>query len=178
METVVNMSNSEEEPITESNNNKVILLPVQNRHPSNTLRPLSPERIAQLLQDNGYKGSVIETDTRTFVESSAEGWKFRVYFFNDLNSQEDDNITSLMFSAGWGIDPKDSEITLKSSNIFNTKFRYLKSYVVNEEEYSYTEAEMSQFCPEGLSDDGFRVLLDMFINLRQSYVTICRELRK
>jgi hypothetical protein len=58
------------------------------------------------------------------------------------------------------------------------KFRYLKAYVVSEEEYTYTETEMSQYCPEGLSDDGFKALLDMFINLRQSYVAICREMRK
>lgn len=179
METVVSMSDAADNEAVEGDKpNKVILLPIQNRHSSNTRYPISAERIALLLQESGYKGSVVETETRKFVESSAEGWKFRVYFFNDGQSEEESEFTSLMFSAGWGIDPKDAEVTLKSSNIFNMKFRYLKAYVVSEEEYTYTETEMSQYCPEGLSDDGFKALLDMFINLRQSYVAICREMRK
>ena len=179
METVVSMSDAGDNELVDGDKtNRVILLPIQNRHSSTTRYPISAERIALLLQECGYKGSVVETETRKFVESSAEGWKFRIHFFNDGQSEEASDLTSLMFSAGWGLDPKDAEVTLKSTNIFNMKFRYLKAYVVSEDEYTYTETEMSQYCPDGLSDDGFKALLDMFINLRQSYVTICREMRK
>jgi len=156
---------------------KVFLLPVQTRPSSTTPLPISAERVAKLLQDAGYKGNIVETETRTFVESSAEGWKFRVYFFDD-RSQSTDYPASFMLSSGWSIDSKDADATFKAANIFNTQFRYLKAYVVVDEEYAYTEAEMSQFCPDGISNDGFNAFLDMFINLRQSYVSICRELRK
>lgn len=81
METVVSMSDAgDNEAIEGDKPNKVILLPIQNRHSSNARYPISAERIALLLQESGYKGSVVETETRKFVESSAEGWKFRVYF--------------------------------------------------------------------------------------------------
>jgi hypothetical protein len=179
METVVNISDALDVETNEGQGeHKVILLPVQNRHSSSTRHPVSAERIAQLLQEGGYKGSIIETETRKYVESGAEGWKFRIYFFHDGVSENSEGATSLMFNSGWGMDPGDAEITLKAANIFNMKFRYLKAYVVSEENYTYTEAEMSQFCPDGLSDDEFNSQLEMFINLRQSYVAVCRELRK
>ena len=168
---IISTNNSEDE-------NNIIKLNVIKKSAGNIAKPISAERIAELLQNTGYKGSIIETETRRFVESSAEGWKFRVYFFNDGQTEGAEDLTSIMFNSGWGMDPKDAEITLKSANIFNMKFRYLKAYVVSEDEYTYTETEMSQYCPDGLSDDGFKALLDMFINLRQSYVTICREMRK
>lgn len=179
METVVETPEINEtdivEPVAE---HKVILLPVQNRHTSSTPQPISAERIADLLQAGGYKGSIVETETRRYVESSAEGWKFRVYFFDDGAAKNSHTPTSLMLSAGWGLDQSDIDIISRAANTFNMKFRYLKAYVVNDEEYAYTEAEMSQFCPDGLSDDEFNAFLDMFINLRQSYVSICGEMRK
>lgn len=157
---------------------KVILLPVQNRQTSSTPLPVSPERIAQLLQVGGYKGQIIERDNGSFIESSAEGWKFRVIFFYDRSSNSNPHPTSLMLTAGWALDHDDTEIITKAANIFNMKFRYLKAYVVSDEEYTYTEAEMSHYCPNGMSDDDFNAYLDLFINLRQSYVSICREVRK
>lgn len=179
MENVIDPSEVCPEDGNESSEyHKVILLPVQNRFSSSTPLPVSAERIARLLQDAGYKGSIVETELRTFVESSAEGWRFRIYFFDDNFSDVTDHPTSIMLSAGWGLDQKDVEMISKAANIFNMKFRYLKAYVVAGEEYTYTEAEMSQFCPGGLSDDTFNAFLNMFINLRQSYVSICREFLK
>lgn len=157
---------------------KVILLPVQNRQTSTTPMPVTPARIAQLLQAGGYKGQIIERDNGSCIESSAEGWKFRVIFYYDHSSDTNPHPTSLMLTAGWALDPDDAAIITKAANIFNMRFRYLKAYVVSEEEYTYTEAEMSHYCPNGMSDDDFNAYLDLFINLRQSYVSICREVRK
>lgn len=155
---------------------KVVLLPVQNRHSSSTPYPLTQERVASLLQSAGYKGEIIETEFRCYVESGAEGWKFRVYFFDDNSTKSGEQKNSIMFNSGWGITAEKVPDLLKAANVFNAKFRYLKAYVVTEEEYSYTESEMSVFGGDGLSDDAFIAALEMFLNLRQSYVSICREM--
>lgn len=158
---------------SDAQSQKVVLLPVPKRHDAGFPLPPSPERMAELLQNAGYKGIIIEDDHRRLVESSAEGWKFRVYFYGDRSSETDEHFTSFMFTSGWSLSQEDVGNALKSANIFNMKFRYLKAHVVSGDDYAYTEAEMSQFCPDGISDDQFIALLEMFINLRQSYVTIC-----
>ena len=179
MDTIIDASAEiETENSEQQDAHKVILLPVKNRHTSNTPFPLTPERVAQILQEAGYKGNVIETETRRFVESGAEGTKFRIYFYDDVSTKSGEQQYSIMFNTGWNIKKDEREDFLKAANIFNMRFRYLKAYVVSEDEYAYTEAEMSFFGADGLSDDGFIALLDMFLNLRQSYLSICREFVK
>lgn len=174
-ELTVSSTASASEGREHAEDDKVILLPIQARPSSGVPLPISVERIAELLQNAGYKGVIVETEDRTFVESSAEGWKFRVFLYDDRKSGSNDYPTSIMLNAGWGLDRADAEAIYKAANIFNMKFRFLKAYVVVEDEYTYTEAEMSLFCPDGLSGDTFNAFLEMFINLRQSYVSICRE---
>jgi hypothetical protein len=166
------------EQACEARNQKVVLLPVSKRHSAETPLAPSPERMAELLQNAGYKGYVIEDEYRRFVESSAEGWKFRVYFYGEHAKDTGDRFNSFMFTSGWSLQQEDIANALNSANIFNVRFRYLKAYVVSGDDYAYTEAEMSQFCPDGVSDYQFISFLEMFINLRQSYVTIFRETGK
>lgn len=163
---------TEDTPIDVDN---IILLPASKKSVGHIPKPISAERAAELLQNAGYKGKVEETETRVYVESASDGWKFRIYFFDDSPANASTPQLSLMLNSGWGVSKVDAQKMQENANIFNSRCRYAKAYVDGNEEYRYTEIEMSHFIIDGMTDDCFTAFVEMFLGLRRTYLNLCKN---
>lgn len=141
------------------------------------LESSSVVRMSQILQDAGYKAKIEGKDNRKYIMSGAEGWGFKITFYDDAPSGSESNHTSFQFSSGWSIQPEDHVKISEAANAFNRQYRYAKAFVGGEEGYVYTELEMSHYCFDGVSDEAFISFLDLFLGLRRWYVELCKATR-
>jgi hypothetical protein len=141
------------------------------------LQLCSIDRISLILQDAGYKAKIEGKDNRRYIMSGAEGWSFKITFYNDAPSGSDTNHASFQLSAGWSIQLDDLVKISEAANAFNRQYRYAKAFVGGEEGYVYTELEMSHYCFDGISDEAFISFLDLFLGLRRWYVDLCKATR-
>jgi hypothetical protein len=141
------------------------------------IKPCSVDRISSILQDAGYKAKIEGKDNRRYIMSGAEGWNFKITFYDDAPSGSESNHTSFQFSSGWSIQPDDHVKISEAANAFNRQYRYAKAFLGGEEGYVYTELEMSHYCFDGVSDEAFISFLDLFLGLRRWYVDLCKSMR-
>ena len=150
---------------------------LENKYQLVRIKPCSIERISSILQDAGYKAKIEGKDNRRYIMSGAEGWNFKITFYDDAPSGSESNHTSFQFSSGWSIQPDDHVKISEAANAFNRQYRYAKAFVGGEEGYVYTELEMSHYCFDGISDEAFISFLDLFLGLRRWYVDLCKATR-
>jgi len=161
---------------TKEDADNIIQLPVPKKNVGHVTKPLTAERTAELLQNAGYRGKIEETSTRVYVESASDGWKFRVYFYDDSPADALSPQLSFMLNSGWSISQDDVEKIQQAANSFNRQCRYAKAYIDGNEEYRFTEIEMSHFILDGITDDCFFGYIDMFLGLRRTYLNLCKEM--
>ena len=150
---------------------------LENKYQLVRIKPCSIERISSILQDAGYKAKIEGKDNRRYIMSGAEGWNFKITFYDDAPSGSESNHTSFQFSSGWSIQPDDHVKISEAANAFNRQYRYAKAFLGGEEGYVYTELEMSHYCFDGVSDEAFISFLDLFLGLRRWYVDLCKSMR-
>ena len=150
---------------------------LENKYHLVRMKPCSVDRIASILQDAGYKAKIEGKDNRRYIMSGAEGWNFKITFYDDAPSGSESNHTSFQFSSGWTIQPDDHVKISEAANAFNRQYRYAKAFLGGEEGYVYTELEMSHYCFDGVSDEAFISFLDLFLGLRRWYVDLCKSTR-
>ena len=150
---------------------------LENKYQLVRIKPCSIERISSILQDAGYKAKIEGKDNRRYIMSGAEGWNFKITFYDDAPSGSESNHTSFQFSSGWSIQPDDHVKISEAANAFNRQYRYAKAFLGGEEGYVYTELEMSHYCFDGVSDEAFISFLDLFLGLRRWYVDLCKSTR-
>lgn len=150
---------------------------LENKYHLVRIKPCSIDRISSILQDAGYKAKNEGKDNRRYIISGAEGWNFKITFYDDAPSASGSNHTSFQLSSGWTIQPDDHVKISEAANAFNRQYRYAKAFLGGEEGYVYTELEMSHYCFDGVSDEAFISFLDLFLGLRRCYVDLCKSTR-
>lgn len=88
-----------------------------------TLVKATPEAIAKLLQDEGYKAQVgKDNQGDPKIESAAEGVNFTVYFYG---CEKGANCDDIQFSAGF----EDTRANATAINEWNKNQRFAKAYL-------------------------------------------------
>lgn len=127
---------------------------------------ISVSRIAQLMQEIGYRGKLVSGDNWSWVESAANGIKFHIYAYSETYDGPETPARSIQFDGGWGgITSYDARRFLKICNRFNHEWRYAKATIATDNDRFSLSVKLDHFCPEGISDDEFFAVADMFIRL-------------
>ncbi|PTS81683.1 MULTISPECIES: YbjN domain-containing protein [unclassified Caulobacter] len=105
--------------------------------------------VAAWLQKAGYKAALSKDSSGDpMIESAADGTNFKIYFYDC----KDDRCKALQFSAGFDL---KQPLKLEKANEWNTKNRYLKTYL-DEEGDPYVQYDVNVNAGrtlEGLKDD-------------------------
>lgn len=103
--------------------------PAQNAPPaaqSDIITSITPEAMAAIMRDAGYKADVYEFGTTTkhkAVATAMEGYKVRVYFYS---CDPQNKCGSLNFETSF---TKSPNFTLALTNKWNAEHRYTKLYI-------------------------------------------------
>lgn len=125
-------------------------------------------RMAELMQAMGYWGKVAKGDNGGWVESAANGNKFHIYGF--LLDPDDPNsaLRSIQFDGGWGgLSAYDAGRLLPACNQFNFEWRFAKAAVSSQNGSYSLGVKLDHYCPNGLTDDEFYGIADMYVRLIQ-----------
>jgi hypothetical protein len=114
-----------------------------------------PEVVAWL-QKAGYKAALSkDSGGDPMIDSASGGANFKIYFYDC----KDARCKALQFSAGFNL---KEPLTLEKANAWNSKHRYLKTYL-DEEGDPYVQYDVNLNAGrtiEGLNDD-FEIWVDM-----------------
>lgn len=135
----------------------------------------SPERMAQLLRDQGYKGKVYEVDGIYAVESGADGHPFRLHFYGPSPKEEDAPCTAFQIETGWrGVPAHEAVKLIAVCNTFNARARYTTASIVGDSGQPYLCLSWDHYYPEGLTDEHFTFITDIFVSMMGRLYSECK----
>lgn len=105
----------------------------------------NPQSIASLMQKAGYRAKLVTDDGNPYLESSAEGANFTIFW---QNCKEGRSCEDLMLRSSYVRD-KEKPATLKTINDFNREFRFTRAYLDKD---SDPVIEMDIIFTDGLMD--------------------------
>ena len=128
---------------------------------SSDLQGVSCEAVAGFLQEEGYRAK-IHNDARTWIESGLVGLKFRIYFYSPFEIEGDTFYRNYMFDAGYAISLGSKvERLAVLCNEFNAEYRFLKAFIVPQEDGGYVALQMDESVSQaGL--DGVKNAFDFY----------------
>lgn len=130
---------------------------------------ITPNEVAKILQNMGYKGKVSGEGNSWIVESSAEGSNFLVILYE--TSGPDSPATSLQIRAAWSLDDGVNEGLLPVCAKFNENWRYAKASV-NDKAIAL---EWDIYAKGGASSEQMDFALSTFITLMSAFINEVRQ---
>ena len=96
--------------------------PATGGDPSGTVRRVTVEELAQLLQESQYRAEIVRNEKGSYIRTGLGGRRVAIYMY-DCDPQ---GCRSIQYSA---IYTKDRKFTIELSNDWNTKKRFVKTYI-------------------------------------------------
>jgi hypothetical protein len=123
---------------------------------------VSAETIANFFQEEGYQAKIRKVEARAWIESAADGQKIRLYLYDPIELENELIYRNFMFDTGYSIS-RATRIDLLTAycNLFNSEYRFLKTFVVKVEEGGYVALQMDETSGWGI--EGIKFAFAFFL---------------
>ena len=130
---------------------------------SEKISGVSAEAIAAFFQEEGYQAKIRKVEGRAWIDSAAEGQKFRIYLYGPTKTDDETTYRNFMFDTGYGIS-LGTRIDLLTAycNRFNHEYRFFKTFVVADDEGGYVGLQMDETSGWGIG--GIKHAFDFFLS--------------
>jgi len=137
---------------------------------------LTPGRVAERLQEAGYRGKISAVNERTWIDSGAHGWNFDINFYPDNIPEQPAACRSMMFDLTLGPYPqRDSDLLYKVCNEFSQDVRFAKAFVIHRDTDKLTCMQMDTLGVGGISDELIDSAISVFTSLIADFVNRLRH---
>lgn len=129
---------------------------------SENVSGVSAEAIAAFFQEEGYQAKIRKVEDRAWIESAADGQKFRLYLYGPTKSGEETIYRNFMFDTGYGISLATRvDLLMRSCNRFNHEYRFFKTFVITDEDGGYVGLQMDE--TSGWGVEGIKHAFEFFL---------------
>ena len=129
---------------------------------SETTCGVSAEAIAAFFQEEGYQAKIRKVEDRTWIESGADGLKFRLYLYGPTKMGEETIYRNFMFDTGYCISLATRvDLLTGHCNRFNHEYRFFKTFVTTDDEGGYVGLQMDE--TSGWGVEGIKFAFDFFL---------------
>lgn len=129
---------------------------------SEKITGVSAEAIAAFFQEEGYQAKIRKVEDRAWIDSAAEGQKFRLYLYGPTSTDEGIIYRNFMFDTGYGISLATRvDLLTAHCNRFNHEYRFFKSFVMTDEDGGYVGLQMDE--TSGWGVEGIKYAFDFFL---------------
>jgi len=132
---------------------------------------ISPSRAARLLNEMGYRGTILSREGMPYVETDACGVVIRMHFWDAHPTAEDEPCGSFQLLAEWRPEKaSDTAFIQTLCNLFNEEKRYCKASMIGDNENGIISLRQDILALNGISDKTFKANCENFIELLQIFI--------
>jgi len=129
---------------------------------SEKISGISAEVIAAFFQEEGYQAKIRKVEDRAWIESAADGQKFRLYLYGPTKTDDETIYRNFMFDTGYCISLATRvDLLTQYCNRFNGEYRFFKTFVMTEDGGGYVGLQMDETSGSGI--EGIKYAFEFFL---------------